>query len=143
MYNHPYKFWQSQTRDNVNYHINIYYNLISMHSSVCTSYDLDIDVVVPWSIWPKIVFFFFLFTPERWSLKDLTCPCFLLIFLNVCQSKHYMILSSLLKLCKSLLIDMISEVGLPNKWDIFELENFASDEIIWQKKKNHLRLILI
>lgn len=32
MYNHPFKFWQSQTRDNVNYHINICYNLISMHS---------------------------------------------------------------------------------------------------------------
>lgn len=56
MYNHPYEFWQSQTGDNDNYHINIYYNLISMHNWVCTSCYLDLDVVVPQSIWPKIVF---------------------------------------------------------------------------------------
>lgn len=37
-YNHPYEFWQSQTGDNVDYHFNIYCDLISMHSWVCTSW---------------------------------------------------------------------------------------------------------
>lgn len=66
------------------------------------------------------------------------CPCFLLIFLNVCQSKHYMILSSLLKLCKSLFIVMISQDDLPNRWNIFwawELCEWWND----LTKRNHWR----
>lgn len=116
MYNHPCKFWQSQTGDNVNYHINIYYNLISMHNYVCTSYYLDLDVVVPWSIWPKIVFAFFFFSHLKGDLK-MSLFCFLLVFLNVRQSKHYMIFSSLLKLCKSCISGSSS-----NKWDILNCE---------------------
>lgn len=56
-----------------------------MHSWVCTSW--EVDVVVPRSIWPEIVFyfvfsFFFFCMPTRRSLKeeeekkDLQCPCF-------------------------------------------------------------------